>query len=39
VLSIEGNTVLVGVRIDGATVNIIEQNGSKGEMEGALQFL
>ena len=38
-LSVEGKkTVLMGVRTDGATVNIIEQNGLKGEMQGALQL-
>ena len=28
----------MGVRTDGATVNIVEQNGMKGEMQGALQL-
>ena len=39
VLSVEGKPVLVGVGTDGATVNIGEQNGLKGQMQGALPWL
>ena len=39
VLSVEGKPVLVGVGTDGATVNIGEHNGLKGQMQRALPWL
>ena len=39
ILSVEGKPVLVGVGTDGATVNIGEHNGLKGQMQRALPWL
>ena len=39
VLGVKGKPILIGVGTDGASVNIGEQNGMKGELQSKLQWI